>query len=70
MGFNLLLLVIYPDRADVQVHAAAGPAVNTGDRADAALRFLARGLFVMDGSKRSPAAAYFTSFGAAMAVVF
>jgi STE24 endopeptidase len=75
MGFNLLLLWIYP--------TFIAPVFNKfKPLEDEALRarvttlmercgFSAKGLFVMDGSKRSAHAnAYFTGFGAAKRVVF
>lgn len=75
MGFNLLLLVVYP--------TLIAPMFNTfeplqdealKDRVNALMHrcgFEAKGLFVMDGSKRSAHAnAYFTGFGAAKRVVF
>ena len=75
MGFNLLLLVIYP--------TLIAPLFNKFEPLrDAALRervqalmqrcgFSAQGLFVMDGSRRSAHAnAYFTGLGAAKRVVF
>ncbi len=75
MGFNLLLLVIYP--------TFIAPLFNKFEPLeDAALKarvtalmkrcgFAAKGLFVMDGSKRSAHAnAYFTGFGSAKRVVF
>ncbi|NML46771.1 M48 family metallopeptidase [Ramlibacter sp. G-1-2-2] len=75
MGFNLLLLVIYP--------TFIAPLFNKFQPLeDEALKarvtalmqrcgFAAKGLFVMDGSKRSAHAnAYFTGFGAAKRVVF
>ncbi|OOG58891.1 M48 family metallopeptidase [Polaromonas sp. C04] len=75
MGFNLLLLVIYP--------TFIAPLFNKfKPLEDETLRnrvttlmqrcgFAAKGLFVMDGSKRSAHAnAYFTGFGAAKRVVF
>ncbi len=75
MGINLLLLVLYP--------TVIAPLFNTFvPLADEALKarvqalmarcgFAAKGLFVMDGSKRSAHAnAYFTGFGAAKRVVF
>ena len=75
MGFNLLLLVIYP--------TLIAPMFNKfTPLEDATLRarvtalmqrcgFSAKGLFVMDGSRRSAHAnAYFTGFGAAKRVVF
>lgn len=75
MGFNLLLLVVYP--------TFIAPLFNKFQPLeDETLRtrvtslmqrcgFAAKGLFVMDGSKRSAHAnAYFTGFGAAKRVVF
>jgi len=75
MGFNLLLLVIYP--------TFIAPLFNKFEpledetlkaRVTALMKrcgFAAKGLFVMDGSKRSAHAnAYFTGFGAAKRVVF
>jgi STE24 endopeptidase len=75
MGFNLLLLVIYP--------TLIAPLFNKfTPLEDSALKervtslmqrcgFSAKGLFVMDGSRRSAHAnAYFTGFGAAKRVVF
>jgi STE24 endopeptidase len=75
MGFNLLLLVIYP--------MFIAPLFNKFKpledetlkaRVTELMRrcgFAAKGLFVMDGSKRSAHAnAYFTGFGAAKRVVF
>jgi STE24 endopeptidase len=75
LGFNLLLLLIYP--------TLIAPLFNRFEPlADAALReriealmarcgFRSRGLYVMDGSRRSAHAnAYFTGFGAAKRVVF
>ena len=75
MGFNLLLLIVYP--------TFIAPIFNQfKPLEDAALRdrvnklmsrcgFSSKGLFVMDGSKRSAHAnAYFTGFGAAKRVVF
>ena len=75
MGFNLLILVFYP--------TLIAPLFNTFEPlADESLKarvqalmhrcgFAAKGLFVMDGSKRSAHAnAYFTGFGAAKRVVF
>ena len=75
MGFNLLLLVIYP--------TLIAPLFNKFEpledetlkaRVTALMQrcgFHAKGLFVMDGSKRSAHAnAYFTGFGAAKRVVF
>lgn len=75
MGFNLLLLVIYP--------TLIAPLFNQfkpleddelKSRVTTLMQrcgFAAKGLFVMDGSKRSAHAnAYFTGFGAAKRVVF
>lgn len=75
MGFNLLLLVVYP--------TFIAPIFNKFQpledetlkaRVTELMRrcgFAAKGLFVMDGSKRSAHAnAYFTGFGAAKRVVF
>lgn len=75
MGFNLLVLVLYP--------TVIAPLFNKFEplqdetlrsRVEALMTrcgFAAKGLFVMDGSKRSAHAnAYFTGFGAAKRVVF
>ncbi len=75
MGFNLLLLVLYP--------TLIAPLFNKFEplqdeslkaRVNALMQrcgFAAKGLFVMDGSRRSAHAnAYFTGFGAAKRVVF
>jgi STE24 endopeptidase len=75
MGFNLLLLLIYP--------TFIAPLFNKFEPlSDESLKqrvtalmqrcgFTAKGLFVMDGSKRSAHAnAYFTGFGASKRVVF
>lgn len=75
MGFNLLVLVLYP--------TVVAPLFNKFEPlADESLKarvqalmarcgFAAKGLFVMDGSKRSAHAnAYFTGFGASKRVVF
>lgn len=75
MGFNLLMLVLYP--------TVIAPIFNKFEPlADESLKarvqalmarcgFQARGLFVMDGSRRSAHGnAYFTGFGAAKRVVF
>jgi STE24 endopeptidase len=75
MGFNLLVLVLFP--------TVIAPLFNKfKPLEDDALKarvtalmqrcgFMAKGLFVMDGSKRSAHAnAYFTGFGAAKRVVF
>jgi STE24 endopeptidase len=75
MGFNLLIMVLYP--------TVIAPLFNKFEPlADASLRervqglmarcgFAAKGLFVMDGSRRSAHGnAYFTGIGAAKRVVF
>ena len=75
MGFNLLILVLYP--------TVIAPLFNKFKPLDdeklkarvttlmQRCGFAAKGLFVMDGSKRSAHAnAYFTGFGAAKRVVF
>jgi STE24 endopeptidase len=75
MGFNLLILLVYP--------TFIAPLFNKfSPLEDAALKtrierllarcgFRAKGLFVMDGSKRSSHGnAYFTGFGAAKRIVF
>lgn len=75
LGFNLLLLLVYP--------TLIAPLFNRFETLDdAALReriealmsrcgFRSRGLYVMDGSRRSAHAnAYFTGFGSAKRVVF
>jgi len=75
MGFNLLLLVIYPTLiapmfnkfTPLQDEAVKTRVTQLMQRCG----FSAKGLFVMDGSKRSAHAnAYFTGFGAAKRVVF
>ena len=75
MGFNLLLLVVYPTFVaplfnkfkpleDESLKARVTALMQRSG-------FAAKGLFVMDGSKRSAHAnAYFTGFGAAKRVVF
>ena len=75
MGFNLLLLMIYPTfiaplfnqfkpLEDETLKARVPPLMQR-------CGFAAKGLFVMDGSKRSAHGnAYFTGFGAAKRVVF
>ena len=75
MGFNLLLLVVYPTFIAPlfnKFQPLEDPAVKA--RVTALMQrcgFAAKGLFVMDGSKRSAHAnAYFTGFGAAKRVVF
>jgi STE24 endopeptidase len=75
MGFNLLLLVIYPTLiAPLFNKFAPLEDVTLKARVTALMQrcgFSAKGLFVMDGSKRSAHAnAYFTGFGAAKRVVF
>ena len=75
MGFNLLLLVVYP----TLIAPLFNKFVPLNDevlkaRVTALMQrcgFAAKGLFVMDGSKRSAHAnAYFTGFGASKRVVF
>lgn len=75
MGFNLLLLMIYPTFIAPlfnQFKPLDDEALKT--RVSALMQrcgFAAKGLFVMDGSKRSAHAnAYFTGFGASKRVVF
>lgn len=75
MGFNLLALVLYPTVIAPlfnQFKLLDDEALTV--RVTALMRrcgFAAKGLFVMDGSKRSAHAnAYFTGFGAAKRVVF
>lgn len=75
MGFNLLLLVIYPTLiAPLFNKFAPLEDENLRARVTTLMQrcgFSAKGLFVMDGSKRSAHAnAYFTGFGAAKRVVF
>jgi STE24 endopeptidase len=75
MGFNLLLLVIYPT-VIAPLFNKFLPLEDEGlkARVTALMQrcgFAAKGLFVMDGSKRSAHAnAYFTGFGASKRVVF
>jgi STE24 endopeptidase len=75
MGFNLLLLVIYPTII-APLFNKFQPLEDEGlkARVTALMQrcgFAAKGLFVMDGSKRSAHAnAYFTGFGASKRVVF
>ncbi|MDD2917395.1 M48 family metallopeptidase [Rhodoferax sp.] len=75
MGFNVLLLVIYPTLIAPLFNKFA-PLEDEilRSRVTALMQrcgFSAKGLFVMDGSKRSAHAnAYFTGFGAAKRVVF
>ncbi|MHB8948973.1 MAG: M48 family metallopeptidase [Rhodoferax sp.] len=75
MGFNLLLLLIYPSFiaplfnkfAPLEDEALKARVTALMQRCG----FAAKGLFVMDGSKRSAHAnAYFTGFGASKRVVF
>jgi STE24 endopeptidase len=75
MGFNLLMLVLYPTVIAPlfnQFKPLEDPELQ--DRVQSLMQrcgFTAKGLFVMDGSKRSAHAnAYFTGFGAAKRVVF
>ncbi len=75
MGFNLVLLVIYPTLIAPLFNKFALLEDETLKARVTALMqrcgFSAKGLFVMDGSKRSAHAnAYFTGFGAAKRVVF
>ena len=75
MGFNLLALLIYPTFiAPLFNKFAPLEDENLKARVTALMNrcgFAAKGLFVMDGSKRSAHAnAYFTGFGAAKRVVF
>ena len=75
MGFNLLLLVIYPTFIAPLFNKFKPLDDETlKSRVTALMQrcgFAAKGLFVMDGSKRSAHAnAYFTGFGAAKRVVF
>jgi STE24 endopeptidase len=75
MGFNLLLLVVYPTFIAPLFNKFKPLEDETlKNRVSALMQrcgFAAKGLFVMDGSKRSAHAnAYFTGFGAAKRVVF
>jgi len=75
MGFNVLLLVIYPTLIAPLFNKFAPLEDETLRARVTALMqrcgFSAKGLFVMDGSKRSAHAnAYFTGFGTAKRVVF
>ena len=75
MGFNLLLLLIYPTVIAPMFNKFQPLQDETLKARVTALMqrcgFAAKGLFVMDGSKRSAHAnAYFTGFGAAKRVVF
>jgi STE24 endopeptidase len=75
MAFNLLLLVLYPTFI-APLFNKFQPLDNEAvkERVNALMQrcgFSAKGLFVMDGSRRSAHAnAYFTGFGAAKRVVF
>ncbi len=75
VGFNLLLLVIYPT-VIAPIFNKFEPLADESLKARVAALmqrcgFRSRGLFVMDGSKRSAHAnAYFTGLGAAKRVVF
>ncbi len=75
VGFNLLLLVIYPTWI-APLFNKFEPLADESlkDRVQALMQrcgFAAKGLFVMDGSRRSAHAnAYFTGLGAAKRVVF
>jgi STE24 endopeptidase len=75
MGFNLLLLVLYPTVIAPMFNKFKPLDDETLKARVTALMqrcgFAAKGLFVMDGSKRSGHAnAYFTGFGASKRVVF
>ncbi|MEP6824990.1 MAG: M48 family metallopeptidase [Ramlibacter sp.] len=75
MGFNLLLLVVYPTFIAPLFNKFKPLDDETLKTRVTALMqrcgFAAKGLFVMDGSRRSAHAnAYFTGFGAAKRVVF
>ena len=75
MGFNLLVLVLYPTVIAPLFNKFKPLEDETLKARVTALMqrcgFAAKGLFVMDGSKRSAHAnAYFTGFGAAKRVVF
>ena len=75
MGFNLLLLLIYPSFIAPLFNKFKPLEDETLKARVTALMqrcgFAAKGLFVMDGSKRSAHAnAYFTGFGASKRVVF
>ncbi|MEN9670597.1 MAG: hypothetical protein RL018_874 [Pseudomonadota bacterium] len=75
MGFNLLLLVLYPTVIAPMFNKFKPLEDETLKTRVTALMqrcgFAAKGLFVMDGSKRSGHAnAYFTGFGASKRVVF
>ncbi|MCM0610474.1 MAG: M48 family metallopeptidase [Ideonella sp. WA131b] len=75
MGFNLLMLVIYPTVIAPMFNSFKPLAdAALADRVQSLMRrcgFAAKGLFVMDGSRRSAHGnAYFTGLGAAKRVVF
>ena len=75
MGFNLLLMVVYPTLIAPLFNTFKPLADETlATRVNALMArcgFRAKGFFVMDGSRRSAHAnAYFTGFGAAKRVVF
>lgn len=75
MGFNLLMLLLYPTLIAPLFNKFEPLEDETlKNRVTALMQrcgFAAKGLFVMDGSKRSAHAnAYFTGFGAAKRVVF
>lgn len=75
MGFNLLMMVIYPTLiAPLFNKFEPLSDDNLKDRVTQLMKrcgFQAKGLYVMDGSRRSAHAnAYFTGFGAAKRVVF
>ncbi len=75
MGFNLLLMLVYPTFiAPIFNKFKPLEDETLKNRVTALMQrcgFAAKGLFVMDGSKRSAHAnAYFTGFGAAKRVVF
>ena len=75
IGFNLLVLVLYPT-VIAPIFNKFEPLADESlkERVQALMKrcgFAAKGLFVMDGSRRSAHAnAYFTGFGAAKRVVF
>ena len=75
VGFNLLMLVAYPTLIEPLFNKFAPLADETLkeriERLLAKCGFRSKGLFVMDGSKRSSHGnAYFTGFGAAKRIVF
>ena len=75
MGFNVLLMVVYPSFiAPLFNRFQPLEDASLKERVTALMQrcgFAAKGLFVMDGSRRSAHAnAYFTGFGAAKRVVF